>query len=202
MPPPATTATLGLRGWAGNDSPYHAREAPAVAKPCLQPAHVLVRDSRHPAGSDASIFCPARLRRWPRCKTPVPSPESAAWHRPPSNPTARWATRSQAAPASAPLDGDDGAPGWGRLCPASGGINHWPCSRLPWLSMPGIAWGGGEGGASPGGRGGGEDGSLAGVGRRCDVPPPKSSLQCGDSCGGGAGVTLETMDDKQTTIKS
>jgi hypothetical protein len=33
-------------------------------------------------------------------------------------------------------------------------------------------------------------------------PPPPSSLRCGDSYGGGVGVTSEMMDDKQTTIKS
>jgi hypothetical protein len=32
--------------------------------------------------------------------------------------------------------------------------------------------------------------------------PPASSLRCGDSLGGGEGVTSETIDDKQTTIKS
>ncbi len=36
MLPPATTATIGLRRRAGDDSPYHAREAPAVAEPCLR----------------------------------------------------------------------------------------------------------------------------------------------------------------------
>jgi hypothetical protein len=173
MPPPATTATLGLRRWAGDDSPYHAHEAPAVAEPRLRPAHVLVRDSRRPAGGDAGVFRPARLRRRPRRETPAPSPESAARRRPPSDPTARWAARSRAAPTSAPLDGDDGAPGRGGLCPASGGVDHRPCSRPPWLSTTGIARGGGEGGATPGGGGGGEDGGLAGVGRRCDVPPPR-----------------------------
>ncbi len=35
MPPPATTVAMGLRWRAGNDSPYHARKVPAVAKPCL-----------------------------------------------------------------------------------------------------------------------------------------------------------------------
>ncbi len=35
MLPLASTATMGLRRWAGDDSPYHAREAPAFAKPCL-----------------------------------------------------------------------------------------------------------------------------------------------------------------------
>jgi hypothetical protein len=35
MLPPATTATMGLRRQAGDDSPYHAREALAFAEPCL-----------------------------------------------------------------------------------------------------------------------------------------------------------------------
>ncbi len=35
MLPTATTATMGLRRRAGEDSPYHAREAPAFAEPCL-----------------------------------------------------------------------------------------------------------------------------------------------------------------------
>ncbi len=171
MPPPATTATLGLRLRAGNNSPYHAREAPAVAEPRLRQAHVLVRDSRHPAGGDAGVFRPARLRRRPRRKAPAPSPESAARRRPPSDPTARWAARSRAAPVSAPLDGDDGAPGRGRLCPASGGIDHWPWSRPPWLSTTGIARGGGEGGATPGG-GGGHAGGRGGGGEALQCAPP------------------------------
>ncbi len=35
MLPPATTATMGLRRRAGDDSTYHDREAPAFAEPCL-----------------------------------------------------------------------------------------------------------------------------------------------------------------------
>ncbi len=35
MLPPATTVMMGLRWWAGDNSPYHAREAPAFAEPCL-----------------------------------------------------------------------------------------------------------------------------------------------------------------------
>jgi hypothetical protein len=112
MPPPATTAMMGLRWRAIKDSPYRAREAPAVAKPCLQLAQVLVHDSWCSAGSDAGVFHPARWRRWPRRKTraPAPVPNSAARRRPLGDPTARWAARSQAAPASVPPDGDDGAP--------------------------------------------------------------------------------------------
>ncbi len=60
MPPPATTVTMSLRRRAGDDSPYHAGEAPAVAEPRLRPAQVLVRDSRRPAGGDAGVFRPAR----------------------------------------------------------------------------------------------------------------------------------------------
>jgi hypothetical protein len=42
-----------------------------------------------------------------------------------------------------------------------------------------------------------------GGGKHCDAPPPPVSLlRCSDSCGGGAGVTSETTDNKQTTIKS
>jgi hypothetical protein len=161
-PTPATTATTSLRWLAGDNSHYHARKAPAVAEPRLRPVHVLVCDSRHPASSDAGIFCPARLWRGPCHKTcaPAPAPDSAARRRPPSNPTTRWAARSRAALASA------------RLCPASSGVDHRPCSRPPWLRTTVIARGGGEGGAIPGGGGGGKDGGLAGVGRCCDVPPP------------------------------
>ncbi len=164
-------------------------------------AHVLVRDSRRPAGGDAGVFRPARLRRRLRRKTRILAlaPNSTARHRPPSDTTARWAARSRVALASAPLAGDDGAPGRGRLCPASGSVDHWPCSRPPWLSTTG----GGEGGAMPGGRGRLQGWLSRGGGEalRC-APTPASSLRCGDSCGGGVGVTSETMDDKQTTIKS
>jgi hypothetical protein len=130
-PPPAMTVTMGLWRQAGNDSPYCTHEAPAVAEPHLRPAQVLVYDSRHLAGGDAGIFCPARWRRRPRLKTraPAPIPDSTARHCPPGNPTARWAAKSWVAPASAPPDGDDGTPGRGRLCPASIGVDHQPRSR-------------------------------------------------------------------------
>jgi hypothetical protein len=42
-------------------------------------------------------------------------------------------------------------------------------------------------------------GGRGGVAMR---PPSASLFPCGNSCGGGAGVTSETMEDKQTTIKS
>ncbi len=58
-PPLATTATMGLRWRAGDNSPYRTREAPAVAEPRLQPAQVLVHDSRHLAGDDAGVFLSA-----------------------------------------------------------------------------------------------------------------------------------------------
>ncbi len=103
---------------------------------------------------------------------PAPTPNSAALRRPHGNPAAQWAARSRAVPASTPPDGDDGTPGWGRLCPASGGIDHRPCSRPPWLGMTGIVWGGGEGGATPGGRGGCGGGGCVGGGRRCNASTP------------------------------
>ncbi len=142
-PPPATTATMGLQRQAGDNSPYCAREAPAVAEPRLRPAQVLVHDSLRPASVDAVIFRPARWRRRPHRKTHAPNPvsNSATRPRPPGAPTARWAARSRGAPASAPPDGDDGTPGRGRLCPASGGVDHWPHSRPLWLSMTGIVQG-------------------------------------------------------------
>jgi hypothetical protein len=108
----------------------------------------------------------AKLRPPPCHRLRCPAP-------PPGNPTARWAARSGAAPVSAPPDGDNGAPRWGRLCPASGGVDHWPRSRPPWLSTTGIAQGGGEGGATLGGGGGGKGSSRPGVGRHCDAVPPR-----------------------------
>jgi hypothetical protein len=165
----AMTATMGLWQRAGDDSPYHAHEAPAVAKPRLRPVQVLVHDSWRLAGSDAGLFHLAQWRGQPRCKiptptpAPTPAPKSTARSCPLGNPTARWAARSRAALASTPPDGDNGALGWGRLCPASGGVDHHLCSRLPWLSTTGTAQGGGEGGAMPGGRGRGGGGGHAGV---------------------------------------
>jgi hypothetical protein len=156
-------------------SPYHTPKALAAAKPCLRPAQVLVRDSRRPAGTDAGLFHPERLRRQPRCNTcaPAPAPGSAAWHCPLGDPTTRrWAASSRVVPACAPPDGDNGALGWGRLCPTSRGVDHWPCSRPLRLSMTGTARGGGEGGATPGGGGGGRGGSRAGGGRCCNAAPP------------------------------
>jgi hypothetical protein len=120
---------------------------------------------RIPPGTMAAAAAPQNPR-------PRPRPQPAAWRRPPGNLTARWADRSRAAPASVPPDGDDGTPGWGRLCPASGSIDHRPRSRPPWLSMTGIARGGGEGGATRGGGGGGKGGGCPGLGRRRDAVPP------------------------------
>jgi hypothetical protein len=173
-PPPATTAMMGLRRRAGDDSQYCARELPAVAEPRLRPAQVLVHDSQRPAGGDAGVFRPAQWRQQPRRETraPTPVPVSAAQRRPPGKPTARWAAWSRAAPGSAPPNGDDGTPGQGRLCSASGGIDHRPRSRPPWLSMTGIVRGGGEGGATPGGGGGGKGGGRPRVGRRRDAFSP------------------------------
>ncbi len=111
----------------------------------------------------------------PRTRAPTPTPDSAARHRPFGDPTARWAARSRVAPASAPPDGDDGAPGWRRLRSASGGVDHRPCSRPPWLSMTGIVRGGGEGGATPGGGGGCRPGAavVRGGGGVAMQPPPR-----------------------------
>ncbi len=147
-----------------------------IDEPCLRPAQVLVRDSQCPAGGDAGVFCPARLRWLQRRKTrapaPAPAPNYAAGSRPPGDLTAQWAARSRAAPVSTPPDRDDGALGWGRLCSASSGVDHRPCSRPPWLSTTGIARGGGVGGATPGGGGGREGSGRAGVGRRHDAAHP------------------------------
>ncbi len=156
-------------------SPYHAPEAPAVAKPCLRPAQVVVRDSWHLAGGDAGVFHLERWQQRPRrdiC-APAPAPGSAARRCPLGDPTAQqWAASSRVVPACAPPDGDNGAPGQGRLCPASGGVDHQPCSRPPRLSMTGTVRGGGEGGAMPGGGGGGRGSSCAGGERRYDAAPP------------------------------
>jgi hypothetical protein len=196
---------MGLQQRAGDDSPYHVHEVPAVAKPCLRPAQVLVCDSRHPASGDAGVFHLARWWRWLHQKTraPAPAPNSADQRCPFGDSTAWWAARSRVAPGCAPPDGDDGAPGRGRLRPVSGGVDHRPCSRPPQLSTPGTIWGGkekeeqhwgaGEGAGVAATQGGG------GVAMR---PPPASSSRCGDSCGGGTGVSLEATEDKQTTIKS
>ncbi len=148
-----------------------------IDEPRLRPAQVLVRDSQRLAGGDAGVFCLARWW-WRPCRktrTPAPSPAPyyAAGSRPLGNLTAQWAARSLAAPVSTPPDRDIGAPGWGRLCSASSSVDHRPCSRPPWLSMTGIARGGGVGGATPGGGGGCEGGGRAGVGRRCDVAHPR-----------------------------
>ncbi len=148
-----------------------------IDEPRLRPAQVLVRDSQRPAGGDAGIFCPAQWWRRPRRKTRAPAPahtpDYSAESRPPGDLTAQWAARSRAEPVSTPPDRDDGAPGWGRLCSASSGVDHWPCSRPPWLSTTGIARGGGTGGATPGGGGGREGGGRAGVGRQHDAAHPR-----------------------------
>jgi hypothetical protein len=129
--------------------------------PSVRPA-VTLASTRHDGGGAAL-----------RTRVPAPAPDSSARRCPLGNPTAQWAARSRAVPVSVPPDKDDGAPGWGRLCPASRGVDHWPCSRLPWLSMTGIVRGGGERGAMPGGGGGCGGGGRTGGGRRRDAPPPR-----------------------------
>ncbi len=47
---------MGLRPQAGSDSPYYAREAPAVAEPCLQPVQVLVCDYQRPASGELTYY--------------------------------------------------------------------------------------------------------------------------------------------------
>jgi hypothetical protein len=143
----------------------------------IRPAQVLVHDTQRPAGGDAGVFCPARWRWQPRCKTRTPAPtpalDYAAGSCLPGNLTAQWAARSLTVPVSTPPDRDNGTPGWGRLCSASSGVDHRPCSRPPWLSTIGIAWGGGVGGATPGGGGGRKGGGRAGVGRQRDAAHPR-----------------------------
>jgi hypothetical protein len=148
-----------------------------IDEPRLRPAQILVCDSQRLEGGDAGVFCPARWRWRPCRKTrapaPAPTPDYAAGSRPSGNLTAQWAARSRAAPVSTPPDRDDGAPRWGSLCSASSGVDHRPCSRLPWLSTTGIAWGGGVGGDTLGGGGGRKGGGRAGVRRRHDAAHPR-----------------------------
>ncbi len=139
-----------------------------------------------PPGMMAAAAAPQNPRPRPRPRLSCPVPPPSRPHR----------TSGRKIPGGA----GERAPGRGRLCPASSGIDHRPCSRPPWFSTTGTTRGGGEGGATPGiGGSGGGGGGGGGVAMR---PPSASSSPCGDSCGGGAGVTSETMDNKQTTIKS
>jgi hypothetical protein len=103
---------------------------------------------------------------------------------------------------SAPPYVEDGAPGPGRLCPASGSNDHWPCSRPLRFSTAEIARGGEEGGATPGGRGGGRGGSRAGGGRCCNGVPPCVLVVVRQFLQRGHGSLLETTDNKQTTMLS
>ncbi len=150
----------------------------------VRPAVTLAYSARHDVGGGRAANPRPRPRPRLRCLAPPP------WrpHR----------TVGRQIPGGA----GERAPGWGRLRPASGGVDHRPCSRPPWLGMNGIVRGGGEGGATPGGGGGCGGGGRAGGGGVAMRPPPASSSRCVDSCGGGAGVTSETTDDEQTTIKS
>jgi hypothetical protein len=139
-----------------------------------QYCYILVCDSRCPASGDGGIFHQARWRLRKRRKTRAPAPaiNSAAQRHPLANPTARWATRSWAALASAPPDRDNSAPLQGRLCPAFGSVDHRPCSRLLWLITTKAARGGEQGGATLRGGGGGGGSGCAGEGRRCNAAPP------------------------------
>jgi hypothetical protein len=204
MLPQAATVTIGLRWRAGDDSPYHAHEAPAVAEGCLRPAQVLVRDSRHPSGGDTGKFCPAQWRRQPRCKTrvPAPTPDSAAQHHPLGDPTARWTARSRVAPACMPLDGDNSTPDGEDFNPHPVVliIGHVADHR----GSAQKEQRGGEEKEQP--RQGVREGIGAAVaqgGGGIVMWPPLPSLSLwGNSCGGGTGVSPETTDKEQTTIKS
>ncbi len=101
--------------------------------------------------------------------------------------------------AYAPPDGDHGAPRWGRLCPASGGVDHWLCSRPPWLGTTGTSRGGGEGGTMSGVKGG------SGGRRRHDAAFPyilvavRQSLRRG--CRSFIGNNGQQTNDKQKLTK-
>jgi hypothetical protein len=158
---PATTALITPASRRRLPSHASDRRRSWSVTPGVRPAVTLAYSARHDVGGGRAAN--------PR---PRPRPNSAARRHPLGDPTARWAARSWAAPASAPPDGDDGAPGWGRLRPASGGVDHRPYSRPPWLSTTGIVRGR-EGGATPGGGGGCGGGGRAGGGG-------VAMLRCGD----------------------
>ncbi len=107
------------------------------------------------------------------------------------------------APAWAPPDGDDGTPGWGRLCPASLAvliIGHVADRRG---SAQQEQCGGEEKEVPRRGAGEGVGAAVARGGGGVTMQPPLAfSSRCGNSCRGGAGVSSETTDDEQTTIKS
>jgi hypothetical protein len=84
-----------------------------------------------------------------------------------------------------------------------------PYSRLPRCSTTGRARGGGGGGAGrrrrcggggARGRGWGRQSRKKGEGLRC-CPPPASLSRCGDSLGGGTGVSSKMTDDKRMANK-
>jgi len=139
--------------------------------PGVRLAVTLAYSARHDGGGSRALNPHPRPR--PHAPAPAPAPDSAARRCPLGDPTARWTARFQAVPARVPPDWDDGAPGWGRLSPASGGVDHQPCIRPPWLSMNGTVWGGGEGGATSGGGEGCGGGGCPG-GREASLcsPPP------------------------------
>jgi hypothetical protein len=129
----------------------------------------------------------------PRTRTPPPAPDSAAQRRPLGDLTA-----------------SERAPGWGLRHPRMGKTlprirRHLSSAMLqtPVAQHDRNSAGGrrrrshaGEWGTVQGQRSRGGGGGIA------MRPPPASLLRCGDSYGGGTGVTSETMGDKQTTIKS
>jgi hypothetical protein len=121
-PPPATTATMGLRRQAGDDSPYRAREVPAVAEPRLRPAQVLgsmtpgVRpavtlafSARHDGGGGRA----AKPAPPPPSPSPTPLPGAAPLATPPHGGPPGPGRRRRARPrtgTTAPPDGEDFAP--------------------------------------------------------------------------------------------
>jgi hypothetical protein len=138
----------------------------------------------------------------PRTRVPVPTPGSNAQHRPLGDPTTWWAAWSQVAPASAPPDKDNGTPGWGRLAPHLVAliIGHVADHRGSAGQEQHV---GEEKRSHSRGRGRGQGRHSRREDRHCNVVPPPASLSwCGNFCRGGAGVSLETTDNKQTTIKS
>ncbi len=135
---------MGLRRRAGDDSPYHAREALAVAEPRLRPAHMswsvtpgvrpavtLAYSARHDCGG-GRVAKPASSP-----PPPTPLPGAASWR--PQRTVGRQVPGGAGERA---LGRGRRRPGRGRLCPASGSVDHRPCSRPPWLSTRGIARGG------------------------------------------------------------
>jgi hypothetical protein len=193
-------------------SGHHTRKGPAVAEPCLGPVQVLVHDSRCPACTDVGAFCPEQWRQRPHFKTlaltldPAPDPVPAPAPKPlpgttplvtplrcgPPGPRGRRQLR----PMTAPPDREDGP---SHLLALIIDMTTMSCRRT--MLQTAMAQ---HGRISTGGRRRRSCAAAAAAGAGVGGVVTRGAggiTSLNATPHRGAGVLLDTMDDKQMSTK-